>query len=336
MANEGKVITINESDFSLSKSPFTQKKKPKQKASGGIKVKSKPKKKENTLKKRSIINMIRKHQKDRIDSLSKGDTDETDTPNVDKDPFNKDFNEAKDFLEQLTKQTEIAKPNKTIKKRGNHTIPTAALTNFEYENVSLEFPSLSLNTLEPSKQTFVPSNLQIKGPLYGCLKNGSLPTYKKYINQTRRVDPIQKQQLPVSRPITISEDITETLKNASAIRQLDAKLKNDVITQRPRLTKQKRTMRRTYKVGRSKTSPQVGVLISNKTLRNNISAKTHTLRQVSIDEVKKHLIKHGLIKVGSIAPNDVLRKMYESAMLICGEVQNHNPDNILHNFLNDH
>jgi len=31
----------------------------------------------------------------------------------------------------------------------------------------------------------------------------------------------------------------------------------------------------------------------------------------------------------------VLRKMYESALLICGEVKNHNPDNILYNFFND-
>ena len=45
-------------------------------------------------------------------------------------------------------------------------------------------------------------------------------------------------------------------------------------------------------------------------------------------------MKRGFIKVGSTAPNDVLRKMYESATLICGEIQNHNPDNLLYNFMN--
>ena len=54
-----------------------------------------------------------------------------------------------------------------------------------------------------------------------------------------------------------------------------------------------------------------------------------------IQDVKKFLIKRGFIKVGSTAPNDILRKMYESAILICGEVQNHNPENLLYNFMND-
>ena len=99
--------------------------------------------------------------------------------------------------------------------------------------------------------------------------------------------------------------------------------------------KQKRTVRRTYKVGKSKTQPKVTVLISNKTLRNNISTKAQLLKQIPIDEVKRFLIKRGFIKVGSSAPNDVLRKMYETSVLMCGEIQNHNPDNLLYNFLHD-
>jgi hypothetical protein len=99
--------------------------------------------------------------------------------------------------------------------------------------------------------------------------------------------------------------------------------------------KQKKTVRRTYKVGKSKVFPRVSVLVSNRTIRNNITTKGQLLKQISIPEIKKYLIKHGFIKVGSVAPNDVLRKMYESAILICGEVQNHNPDNLLYNFLND-
>jgi len=59
------------------------------------------------------------------------------------------------------------------------------------------------------------------------------------------------------------------------------------------------------------------------------------LRQIPIQEVRKYLIKKGFIKVGTTAPNDVLRKMYESVLLICGDVQNHNPENLLYNFIND-
>ena len=33
-------------------------------------------------------------------------------------------------------------------------------------------------------------------------------------------------------------------------------------------------------------------------------------------------------------PNDILRKMYESLSLVCGEIQNHNPDTLLFNYIN--
>jgi len=110
-------------------------------------------------------------------------------------------------------------------------------------------------------------------------------------------------------------------------------MKTNKATQ-PKYLKQKKTLRRTYYVGKSKIIPKVSVLISNKTIRNNISNKTQLLKQIPMQEIKRELIKKGFIRVGSIAPNDVLRKMYESVSLICGEIQNHNPDNLLYNFFN--
>ena len=59
------------------------------------------------------------------------------------------------------------------------------------------------------------------------------------------------------------------------------------------------------------------------------------MKQTPIEEVRRYLVKKGFIKVGSIAPNDVLRKMYETVSLICGEVENHNPDNLLYNYFHD-
>ena len=103
---------------------------------------------------------------------------------------------------------------------------------------------------------------------------------------------------------------------------------------RKRATKQRRTIKRKYNVGKSKTKPKISVLVSNKTIRNKISTKKQLLKQESIPDIKRYLVKHGFIKVGSTTPNDILRKMYESALLICGEVTNHNPDNLLYNFMN--
>ena len=99
--------------------------------------------------------------------------------------------------------------------------------------------------------------------------------------------------------------------------------------------KQKKIFKRTYRVGRSKVAPRIGVLVSNRTIRNRISTQSQLLKQTPIQEVRKFLIKKGFIKIGSNAPNNVLRKMYESVSLVCGEVENHNPDTLLFNFLND-
>jgi ribosomal protein L18 len=119
----------------------------------------------------------------------------------------------------------------------------------------------------------------------------------------------------------------------SEIRQTLEKMKER--PKKMKYPKQRRTVRRTFKLGKSKSKPQITVLISNKTIRNQITTKTHLLKQTPINEVRRYLTKKGFIRVGSDAPNDVLRKMYESAVLICGEIQNHNPDNLLYNFLND-
>lgn len=127
--------------------------------------------------------------------------------------------------------------------------------------------------------------------------------------------------------------LKDRIKQMSEFKQLKdnmAPVKNKM-----RYPKQKRTVRRTYKVGKSKVHPKVSVLISNRTIRKNIATKAQLLKQTPIQDVKKYLMKHGFIKVGSTAPNDILRKMYESSILICGDIQNHNTDNLLYNFLND-
>jgi hypothetical protein len=103
---------------------------------------------------------------------------------------------------------------------------------------------------------------------------------------------------------------------------------------RLKIMRQRRTSRRTYKVGKSKTHPKVGVLISNRTLRKTISTQALHLKQTPIAEVKRYLVKHGLIRVGTASPDYMLRKLYESAQMVPGEIHNHNVDNLLYNFMN--
>ena len=49
-------------------------------------------------------------------------------------------------------------------------------------------------------------------------------------------------------------------------------------------------------------------------------------------DVKQYLRQHGMIKVGSTCPADILRKTFETAVLT-GEVTNTNKDTLLHNYM---
>jgi hypothetical protein len=135
----------------------------------------------------------------------------------------------------------------------------------------------------------------------------------------------------------LKREQNERLKKISELTQIKQLVANgnNPTPNKLKYTKRKKTLKRTYYIGKSKVFPRVGVLVSNKTIRRNISTKAQLLKQVPMEEIKKFLIKRGFIKIGTTAPNDVLRKMYESAIMMGGEIQNYNSENLLFNYLND-
>ena len=353
--SDKKVLTINPELFTFSANK-TKKTKPSEPKQEKIRIKNQTNRKNDTLRKQSLLKMIRNHQEERYKRLfeenNKNKPDVSTNNQADTiNKFNREFDGARDYLDKLTKKNEMNVPKNTTLRA--------------YSNPNV-LPNIhdSINNSSNSNSHHVNNPIDIT-PTYGCLKNGNLPTYRNYMNKTQSNRPritvggdtpliSNVDNRNVSNNIITNSPVIDNVQtklpqiNTTTMenRLYDGMKRISELKQHPRLTKtgfggklkkkkRKKTLRRTYKIGRSSVSPTVSVLVSNKTLRNRISTKSQLLKQTPIQEVKKYLIKQGVIRVGSITPNDVLRKMYESMVLVCGEIKNHNPDTLLYNYIND-
>jgi len=362
--SEKKTIQINPDLFKVSEKNTSRKNQTLPK----IKLKSTEKKTRDKTLRRNVLKMIREKQQEEYKRLfDKSEPKRSSSVNNSEKEFNKDFDESLEFFSSLASKHENQShnTNTTFKKYPEmdsvllqpHT-PIFIDTN---ENVNVELPDVFSTPNTEIVQMKRPSIQLPPPPKYGCLKNGSLPTYKTMFRQTQRTyPPIQNtSSYPGPVPTSISsqnqnqiplsfvqtEQQNDKIDTASDIRtnpynivQKHEKAQtifNNKNQNRIKYLKRKKIFKRTYRVGRSSTKPQIGVLVSNRTVRNRITTESQLLKQTPIQDVRKFLIKKGFIKVGSNTPNDVLRKMYESVSLVCGEIQNHNPENLLYNFIHD-
>lgn len=104
--SDKKTLTINPDLFSFSNNTTRKKRTKKDESTGGgIKIKATPKKKNDTLKKKSILKMIRQHQEYRYKTLFEEDKSPIKSK-PDDSQFNKEFQEARLFMENLTEKKE--------------------------------------------------------------------------------------------------------------------------------------------------------------------------------------------------------------------------------------
>jgi hypothetical protein len=358
--SERKTIQINPELFKVSKNT-TRKKQPK---AAKIELKSELKtQKQKTLRK-NVLKMIREKQQEAYRELFDKKKPASSGSKSATASFDKDFDNSLQFFSSLADKvkTESPPPNTTIKHYPSLPSPTPPPPPIFIPTVnapiieSLPIVDTAPISLAPFPMDSLPISNYRPGPvpLYGCLKNGTLPTYRNYTRKnmggqyaegnkpfmTTPAAPFEKS--PFDIPILSrgggafaeqSQKFEKIHQGAIQKQQQDNKINKQ--KQKIRYKKRKKIFKRTYKVGRSKTEPKIGVLVSNKTIRSRISTEAQLLKQTPIHDVRKFLIKKGFIKVGTNAPNDVLRKMYETVSLVCGEIENHNPENLLYNYIHD-
>lgn len=280
--------------------------------------------------------------------------------------FSDEFNDSIEYLSSLSKKRKETPKANTNKEKDNSYSPP---------HVELELPEeLAEGVVVITDNTPVKINtvaLENTVP-YGCLKNGSKPTYRTWKdNQTRKnpsslqnnvgfsfspqptINVVQEEDKNLNKFASEREKKLAILR--SKIKEQEESEKQQKIFDTPLIVRPnnfkpevhdtsqeeqhqtiyiKKTIRRKYKLGKSVKQRKVGVLIKDKQTRKRVIEAEKELKKRPIQDVKKYLKDRGLIRAGSNAPNDVLRKTFESAML-SGEIANVNRETLMQNFLND-
>jgi len=166
-------------------------------------------------------------------------------------------------------------------------------------------------------------------PDHGCLKGGKKPTFREWVKKTlKKPAEVIKEFLQGNTDENEQEnDVNENDINENDINESGVPNDGKIAGLRMKIRK---TTTKKFRVG--KHGNVVGVLLKNKHTQRHIQKEHLSLKQKSLNEIKKYLYDKNLLKIGSSAPPDVLRRLYEDSILT-GEVQNTGKGVALHNFM---
>jgi hypothetical protein len=198
----------------------------------------------------------------------------------------------------------------------NNTVATAPTNIVSGDSSS---SNTSATTSEPplhipaKPEDFLPSIFVKEDPPHGCLKGGRKPTFREWVG--KMLGGKNNSTPEPKETVENGEGTTEQIP-AESISGMRVKIR--------------KTKKKSYRLG--KHDNVVGVLLKNKQTQRHIQSQHLSLRQKTIGEIRKYLYDHHLLKIGSNAPPDVLRRMYEDAILT-GDVKNTNDNVLIHNFM---
>ena len=168
-----KTISINPELFSFS----TKKTSKKRKKEKNEEIKVKPQKdKTKRMRKQHILRFLRQKQEENYKKLMDSEKPTQEKP-ID-NTFNSDFDESLKFLKEVTETTND-KHNFTSKSRNLENKPM----------ISSTLSPIEINTDDIEKNSFNISKPVISNasaPVWGCLKNGSLPTFRDWKKSTQK------------------------------------------------------------------------------------------------------------------------------------------------------
>ncbi len=206
-------------------------------------------------------------------------------------------------------------------------------------------------TIRQQPQSIKPSITPTMPSMNGTLRESKMKELKDKLRQKQTIvaDPMITQTL-ISVPVQQQppQSQIQIAQQLHAPTQVSPSVGGPIITELspasaiythdpapiPKPKRIKKTIRRTYTLGKSKIQKKVGVLIKDKNTRKRVLQAQRDIKRQGINEIKQYLRTHGLIKAGSSAPNDIIRKIYETSML-SGEITNQDKDILLQNYLKE-
>lgn len=313
----------------------------------------------NTIKNK-LLKRIKEHQKQALQPPNHKDKESSNREEKD------EFHGAMDYLSDLTRKKKLDESkqrslnHKTLKQPIISPSPSPSLSSAQ-ETSSYIHPT----SLVPEKEQEIYTIKPCPDVPYGCLKNGNKKTFREWKREEEMMDVDTFRPPTPPKRNSDRESKLENIKDKlKKIQEEERRVKEEKGSsgetkgegtkggetkgggvkegtnedsgekEKPNITYIKQSIKRKFTLGKSDKLRRVSVLIKDRQTRKNVIDAQKNLKKTPMAEVRKYLRQHGMIRVGSNCPTDILRKTFEVSMM-AGDVANTNPERMVDNFLHE-